>query len=240
MKAAQDMVRAESAAVRQVAGQINDTMLEMAAHLLNQAGKTLIAGVGTSGAVARRMAHLLAVSGTPALFIHPTDALHGALGAVTGGDTVIAISKGGRSTELNEFATRARTRGAYVVAITADNASPLAGLADLTVHLVSPVEADPGGVIAMGSTLAVSAWGDALAVVLMRMRGYAWSDVLFTHPAGAVGAHTDLPPALAPLAPTVPDTTPNTGPGSGSNAPVRGQGTTTLRPPVDTRPETRE
>jgi arabinose-5-phosphate isomerase len=155
--------------------------------LRSRPGKVLVAGMGTSGAVARRMAHLLSVMGTPALFVHPADGLHGTLGAVTDGDVVIAISKGGGSDELNEFVTRAAKLGAAVVAVTSAPESRLAQLATISVDLPTTLDGEPGGMVAMGSTLAVAAWGDALALIAMRMRGYDWPSVLFTHPGGSVG-----------------------------------------------------
>jgi arabinose-5-phosphate isomerase len=127
------------------------------------------------------------------------DALHGSLGAVTRTDVVIAISKLGGSAELNDFARRAQERGARILSLTSRADSVLGRLADVSVRIAPADEADPGGVIAMGSTLAVSAWGDALAVTLMRLSGYSWSQVLSSHPAGAVGQITDTPEELAPL-----------------------------------------
>jgi arabinose-5-phosphate isomerase len=147
------------------------------------------------------MAHLLSVCGTPSLFLHPMDGLHGSLGAVAEQDVVIAISKDGGSAELNEFARLAQERGARLLSLTSRVDSVLGRLADLSVRIAPAADADPGGVIAMGSTLATAAWGDALAVTLMRLRGYSWSDVLFTHPAGAVGQLAEAPDELAPFQP---------------------------------------
>nr|WP_277816676.1 SIS domain-containing protein [Microbacterium aquimaris] len=159
-------------------------------------GKVFVTGSGTSGATARRMAHLLAVCGTPSTFIHPMDALHGTMGALAAGDVLISISRGGESAEINDFSTRAQRRSVSVVALTAEPESTLGRLADVTVTLITEGEGDPGGVIAMGSTLVTSVWGDALANILMRRRGYGWDQVLETHPAGAVGQITDLPDPL--------------------------------------------
>jgi arabinose-5-phosphate isomerase len=129
------------------------------------------------------------------------------LGAITKQDVVVAFSKGGHSVELNEFVSRAKRRAAAVVSVTADVCSPLGMLADIPVSLLTAEEADPGGMIAMGSTLAVAAWGDALAVTLMRLRGYSWATVLETHPNGAVGLRTALPPDLPPIATATPTAT---------------------------------
>jgi len=184
---ARQLIRAEAAGIIAVESQIDHRLIDLAERVVATPGKVLVAGVGTSGEVARRMAHLLAVTGTPSLFIHPADALHGRLGAITSDDIVLVISKGGQSTDVNQFARLARERGAYVVALTGDESSGLADAASAAVAIESGSEAEPGGIVAMGSTLVVSAWGDALALVVMEMRGYAWQDVMLSHPGGAVG-----------------------------------------------------
>jgi D-arabinose 5-phosphate isomerase GutQ len=196
---AREMIRREGAATAGVAEQLDASFVAAVSLLLGCHGKVLVAGSGTSGAVARRLAHLLSVCGTPSLFLHPMDALHGSLGALSDTDVVVVISKGGGSTEVNDFARRAQERGARVLSLTARKDSALGRLADVSVQIVAADDADPGGFIAMGSTLAVSVWGDALAVTLMRLRGYSWADVLFTHPAGAVGQIVETPDELAPL-----------------------------------------
>ena len=179
-------VVAEIAALATLESQIDDRLVAVARILL-ATGKVVPVGVGTSGVTARRLAHLLSVTGTPAIFLHPADGLHGSLGAIEPGDVVIAISKGGQSAELNEFTRRAKTRGARIIVLTSTDGTELAALGDVTVALPTPDGADPGGVIAMGSTLIASAWGDALAAALMDARGYSWATVLYTHPGGAVG-----------------------------------------------------
>jgi D-arabinose 5-phosphate isomerase GutQ len=201
LRDAREVIRREGNATAAVAEQLDGSFVAAVSLLLGCRGKVVVTGSGTSGTVARRMAHLLSVCGTPSVFLHPMDALHGALGAVSEVDVVIAISKSGNSTELNDFARRAQERGAQVLSLTSRADSVLGQLANLSVQIVSDDDADPGGFIAMGSTLATSAWGDALAVTLMRMRGYSWSEVLFTHPAGAVGQLVDIPAELAPLRP---------------------------------------
>jgi D-arabinose 5-phosphate isomerase GutQ len=180
-------VVAEIAALATLESQIDDRLVAVARILLEATGKVVPVGVGTSGVTARRLAHLLSVTGTPAIFLHPADGLHGSLGAIEPGDVVIAISKGGQSAELNEFTRRAKTRGARIIVLTSTDGTELAALGDVTVALPTPDGADPGGVLAMGSTLIASAWGDALAAALMDARGYSWATVLYTHPGGAVG-----------------------------------------------------
>lgn len=199
LEGAREVIRREGVATAGVAEQLDGSFLAAVSLLLACRGKVLVAGSGTSGTVARRMAHLLSVCGTPAVFLHPMDALHGSLGAVAGTDVVIAISKGGGSAELNDFARRAQERGARLLSLTSRADSELGRLADVSVYIAPADRADPGGVIAMGTALAVSAWGDALAVTLMRLNGYSWSQVLSAHPAGSVGQLTDTPDELSPL-----------------------------------------
>ena len=133
------------------------------------------------------MAHLISCGGTPSMFIHPADSLHGGLGAVSGQDVLIAISKGGKSDEINEFVSRAKSRGLSVIVFTADENSALAKLADACLVIKTPPNSEPGNMLPMGSTLAVSAVGDALALVLMGLKDYSWENFIFTHPGGAVG-----------------------------------------------------
>ncbi|MEU8270965.1 SIS domain-containing protein [Sphaerisporangium sp. NPDC049002] len=194
-----EAVRREAGGVLSVADQLDDSFVEAARLLYDCEGKVFVTGAGTSGAVARRMAHLLSVCGTPALFIQAADALHGTMGAVTAGDILIAISRGGGSMEINDLTTRVRERGARVIALTAVTDSELGNRADLVVKLESPPGVDPGEVIAMGSTLVTAVWGDALAYVLMRLRGYGWEQVLHSHPSGAVGQIGDAPDPLPAL-----------------------------------------
>lgn len=184
---AREVVRQDAAAVAAAEAALDDGFLATVQLLLACRGKTLVTGMGTSGATARRIAHLLAVGGTPALFVHAADGLHGGLGAVTADDVLIAISKGGESDELNEYVRRAKERGASVVAMTAESSSALAAMADAILLVQTPAESDFGGKIAMGSALANCAVGDALVAVLMTRRGYSWGDFDFTHPGGAVG-----------------------------------------------------
>ena len=185
-KAAQT-IRMDAAAVLAVAEGLDASFCQVLDLLQRCTGKVLVTGMGTSGASARRIAHLLSCGGTPALFVNAADGLHGGLGAVSEQDVVIAASKGGESDELNEFCRRARARGARLVAMTATSSSTLARLADIVLIVQTPSEADPGEMMAMGSALAVCALGDALAITLMELRGYSWEAFEFTHPGGAVG-----------------------------------------------------
>jgi arabinose-5-phosphate isomerase len=199
LDAARTFIAAESQAVLEVADQLDESFVKVASLLLDGLGKVIVTGAGTSGFIARRAAHLLSVSGTPSFYMNPTDALHGSMGAVRKDDVMLALSKGGSSSEVNELVERVQGEGVIVVALTCSRESRLYQLADIPIVLRHYQPADPGGLIAMGSTLAHSAWLDAMALMLMRARQYSWSRVHYTHPGGAVGGRTVLPVALDPL-----------------------------------------
>jgi arabinose-5-phosphate isomerase len=184
---ARAVIKHDAAAAEGIASQLGESFVAAAERLLQCSGKVFITGMGTSGATAERMAHLFSCTGTPSMFIHAADGLHGGLGAITSQDALIALSKGGESDELNEFVRRAKARGAAIIAITAAPESQLGRLAEVVLEIHSPLDAEPGGRLAMGSSLAASVLGDALAIVLMNLRGYDWQSFEFTHPAGAVG-----------------------------------------------------
>lgn len=181
------VIASEGRAVHAAATAIDDVFLEVARLLVECRGKVVVVGSGTSGAVAARAAHLLSVGGTPAFHLSPADGLHGGLGVLRAGDIVVALSKGGASKELNEFCRKAKPLCGTIVAITARRQSELALVVDHSIVLELDNDADLGGVIATGSSLATAAVLDALVEVTRRARGYTWQQFLYTHPAGAVG-----------------------------------------------------
>ncbi|BCI53418.1 hypothetical protein NIIDNTM18_26960 [Mycolicibacterium litorale] len=189
-----EVLTREAAAVAALTGTVEEGVVSIACRLLEVSGKVVTTGSGTSGIMAERLAHLLSVCGTPALYLPAMDALHGGLGAVTPHDLVLAISKTGRSAELTRLTERLVERGVDVVAVTEDASSPFAAAAThVQVLPRTAPDADPGDMIALASTLVVGAWGDALAVVSMALRGHTLHDVVHSHPAGGVGARGHRP-----------------------------------------------
>ena len=191
---ASDVLSRELRALSALAGAVENGVVDVARQVLATTGKIVTTGSGTSGIMAERLAHLLSVCGTPAVYLPSMDALHGGMGAVTASDLVLAVSKTGRSSELTSLVGRFVHRGIGVVALTENATSPFALAATHVVALpATPPDADPGDMIAMASTLAVGAWGDALAVVTMALRGHTVGDVIDSHPAGGVGARGRRP-----------------------------------------------
>jgi len=182
---ARAIVRSDGAAVIAVADLIDASFVD-AAHLVAACtGAVMTTGSGTSGMIARRMAHLLATCGMHAFFVHPADALHGPSAAVTSGDVLIALSKAGKSAEINQFAAVAKERGARIIALTWQPDSPLGQLSDLVLNVNSGRAGEGDGVLPFGSTLAAAAVGDALVYVAKNLRGFDLHTLVQTHPSGA-------------------------------------------------------
>lgn len=199
IRAAKGRIAASGAAVAAVAEAIDESFVRAASLIIDCPGKVFIGGSGTSGAVAHRMAHVLSVTGTPSIYFSPMDSLHGGAGVVDARDVVLLISKGGASHEVLDCADVMRARGSTVIALTRSHDTDLARRADISLALDVPQDTELGGVVATGITLAQAAWGDALAEVLMRARGYTLRQFHATHPAGAVGLLDELPADLPPL-----------------------------------------
>jgi len=184
---ARAVVEREAEGVRALIAQMDANLVEVVDLLYHCRGHVLVTGAGTSHAMAQRLAHLLSCSGTPALCVSAADSLHGGVGAVTANDVVYAISKGGRTAEINQFAEIAKSRGARVVAQTEDPDSPLGQLSDAVYVVKAAGDVDPYGMIATGSSLVNGAAGDVLCVLLLERRGYSREQFGLTHPGGAVG-----------------------------------------------------
>lgn len=184
---ARETIQLESQAVASLSMQLDDSFGAAVRLLLDCKGHVLVTGSGTSRSVGERMAHLLSCCGTPSLFIHPGDSQHGLSGALRNEDVLIALSKGGETVEVNYLAGIARQRGLKVIAITEQPNSKLGMMADICLRVVAPDGVDPYGMIATGSSLVNSALGDALCVVLLKLRGYSQESFSETHPGGAVG-----------------------------------------------------
>lgn len=155
--------------------------------ILATKGHVLVGGAGTSNTVAARFAHLLSCSGQPAIFLHPADSLHGSSGAVTAADTVILISKGGKTVEVNRFAAIVKQRGAKLIAFTENPESELGRFADAIVRVKIPADSDPFGMVATSSSLTNAAVADAICETILAEKGYTREAFAATHPGGAVG-----------------------------------------------------
>jgi D-arabinose 5-phosphate isomerase GutQ len=184
---ARQVVQREALGVAKLAEQMREELVDVIGVLLACEGHVFVSGAGTSHAIAQRFAHLLSCSGTPAVCIDAADALHGGAGAITDRDILYVISKGGHTTEINQFVEIGRARGAKVVVQTESPTSPLGRLADVIYEVKAAEDIDPYGMIATGSSLVNCAACDVLCVLLLELRGYTREAFGSTHPGGAVG-----------------------------------------------------
>jgi arabinose-5-phosphate isomerase len=155
--------------------------------LLQCSGRVVVSGIGKSGHIARKIAATLASTGTPALFVHAAEALHGDLGMITEHDAVIAISYSGEAAEFVSIIPIIKRMGAKLIAITGNEASHLAQLADIHLNVKVDKEACPLNLAPTASTTATLALGDALAVALLDARGFREEDFARSHPGGTLG-----------------------------------------------------
>jgi arabinose-5-phosphate isomerase len=155
--------------------------------LMAVTGRVIVAGIGKSGHVARKVAATLASTGTPAHFVHPSEASHGDLGMIARGDAVLILSNSGNSPELADIVSHCRRQNIPLIAISAGAESTLIRHADIALLLPVAAEACPMGLAPTTSTTQMIALGDVIAVALMERRGFTSADYRDLHPGGALG-----------------------------------------------------
>jgi arabinose-5-phosphate isomerase len=150
-------------------------------------GRIIVAGIGKSGHVARKIAATLASTGTPAQFVHPVEASHGDLGMIGGGDAILALSNSGETSEFADIIAYSRRFNIPLLAITGGRESTLAEAADVAVFLPAVPEACPMGLAPTTSTTMMMTLGDALAIALLERKGFTPLDFHVFHPGGRLG-----------------------------------------------------
>jgi arabinose-5-phosphate isomerase len=155
--------------------------------IMKAKGRVILAGMGKSGLIARKIAATLNSTGTPSQFLHPAEAIHGDLGMVTRDDVVVAISNSGQTTEINNILPMLKKIGAKIIGFTSGMDSPMAEACDLVIDVGVEREACPMGMAPTASTTAALAMGDALAVVLINRRHFNQDDFKRFHPGGSLG-----------------------------------------------------
>lgn len=177
----------EARALATTLGCVDASYAQAVELMLACTGKIIVTGVGKSGLIARKIAATMTSTGTRAVYLHPTEAMHGDLGIVTADDLVLAIGKSGESEELVAVLPAVRRLGAKIVAITARLDSSLGRFADLALFMGAASEACEGDVVPTCSTTQALAIGDALALALMQLRGFDEGDFARFHPGGRLG-----------------------------------------------------
>jgi arabinose-5-phosphate isomerase len=188
-----EVLRQEAAAIESLAGRIDRGDVERAIELLaNCRGKIVVLGLGKSGIIAQKIAATMTSTGTAAIYLHPSDALHGGLGIIGEGDAVIALSNSGETDEVVALLPVLAQRQVPVIAILGKLDSTLARRADVVLDASVPAEACPFNLAPTTSTTVALAIGDALALTLMEVKGWTEADFAQNHPAGQLGKRLTL------------------------------------------------
>jgi arabinose-5-phosphate isomerase len=177
----------EARALHAAATRVGDEFARAVTIVLACRGRVVVAGMGKSGLVGRKIAATLASTGTPALFMHPAEASHGDLGMITPTDVFLALSNSGESDELNVILPVIKRLGVPTIAITGRRESSLGRQADALLDSAVPEEACPLNLAPTSSTTTQMALGDALAVALLDARGFGQEDFARSHPGGSLG-----------------------------------------------------
>lgn len=192
LEEARRVLRMEAEAVAAMGPRLGEGFLRAVDLISSREGVVVLSGVGKSGLIARKVAATLTSTGTPAVFLHPVDGLHGDMGIASPGNVVVLLSRSGATEELDGLLAFAELRGMPVVALVGDTDSPLARRSAAVLDCGVSVEACPMDLAPTSSTTATLAMGDALAVALLRRRGFRPADFARIHPGGSLGRRLTL------------------------------------------------
>lgn len=184
---AKDTIRLESEAIQNLAQLIDDNFEKAVKFILNSKGRVIVTGIGKSANIGTKIVATLNSTGTPAVFMHAADAIHGDLGNVLEDDVVICISKSGNTPEIKVLVPLIKNYGNKIIAITGNIDSFLGKNSDFPLNTFVEKEACPNNLAPTTSTTAQLVMGDALAVCLLELRGFTSSDFAKYHPGGALG-----------------------------------------------------
>ena len=182
-----EVLTIESRAVETLSSRLDQNFIDACNMCFNTLGRIVVTGMGKSGHISGKIAATLASTGTPSFFVHAAEASHGDLGMITAQDLLLAVSYSGESDEIITILPLVKRMGARLVTMTGNPASTLANAADVNLDVSVAEEACPLNLAPTASTTATLAMGDALAVVLLKMRGFTAEDFAMSHPSGSLG-----------------------------------------------------
>ena len=184
---AREVLKIEAHGILSLVDRVGPEFEKTIEMILNARGRVILTGMGKSGLVGRKIVSTLNSTGTPSLFLHPAEAIHGDLGMVTSNDIVLAISNSGQTSEINAILPILKKMGAKIIAFTGGLDSPMAKESDAVIDVGVEREACPMGLAPTASTTAALAMGDALAVALINRRRFNRDDFRLFHPGGSLG-----------------------------------------------------
>ncbi len=184
---AKQTILAEAQAIENLATLVDESFAQAVLSILKSSGRVIVTGIGKSANIATKIVATLNSTGTPAIFMHAADAIHGDLGTIQEDDTVICISKSGNTPEIKVLVPLIKARKNKIIAITSNTASFLGEQADFILNAYVEKEACPNNLAPTTSTTAQLVMGDALAVCLLEIRGFTSKDFAKYHPGGSLG-----------------------------------------------------
>ena len=207
---ARRVLEIEARAILDLLPRIGDSFERAVETLLACSGRVVVTGMGKSGLIGQKFSATLASTGTPSIYLHPAEAIHGDLGRVVKGDVVVALSSSGDTDEILALLPSIRRMGAPFIALTGHPASPLALSADVHLDVSITQEACPLGLAPTASSTAALAMGDALAMTLLERRGFTVDDFAVLHPGGRLGRRLLRVEERMHAAPQLPQVSPRT------------------------------
>jgi arabinose-5-phosphate isomerase len=192
IKTGKEVIKIEAEAVGGLTESINEQFARAVDLIYHSKGRVVLSGMGKSGLVARKIVATLNSTGTAAIFLHPTDALHGDLGMVRKDDVVILISKSGETEEIINLLPMLKRLNVTLIAMSGKEDSKLARECDLFLSIAVKEEACPHDLAPTASTTATMVIGDALSVTLLKKRGFTAEDFAYLHPGGSLGKRLSL------------------------------------------------
>ena len=187
-----EVIRIEAEAIADLKNSINEDFVNTVETIFTSKGRVVLTGMGKSGLIARKIVATLNSTGTAAIYLHPTDALHGDLGMVRSEDVVILISKSGETEEISNLLPMLKRMNVKLISMCGNKESKLARECDLFLNISVKEEACPYDLAPTASTTATLALGDALAVSLLKKRNFTAKDFAFLHPGGSLGKRLSL------------------------------------------------
>lgn len=187
LQRAKDVLNIEAKGIASLVERLDDSFVRAVDLLDGCRGKVVVTGMGKSGVICHKIAATLASTGTPSFFLHAGEALHGDLGMVMNGDTILAVSNSGETEEILKLLPHFKLHGLKLIAMTGNIESTLAKAADVILNVGVPEEACPLGLAPTASTTAALAMGDALAIVLLERKDFKADDFAIRHPGGILG-----------------------------------------------------
>lgn len=187
LEQAKEVLRIEAESILRLIPGVSDDFVRAVDLIYGVKGRVIVTGIGKSGLIGKKIVATLTSTGTPAIFLHPVEGLHGDLGIVTKDDVILAISNSGETGEINSLVGRTKEIGAPLIVFTGNSRSTLAGCGDVVINVGVEKEACPFNLAPTSSTTAALAMGDALAITLIGKRNFQEKDFYRFHPGGTLG-----------------------------------------------------